>query len=1476
MSIIGEAVLSASIELLVNKLASEGLRFFARQEQILADLMKWKKMLMKINVVLDDADERQRTDQSVKLWLGELQNLAYDVEDLLDEFETEALRRKLLLGDGESDAANDDQPSSSTGTSIFRKLIPTCCTTFTPRSIKFDYTIMSKIKEINARFQDIVSQKDLLDFKENSVGRSRKVRQRRETTSLVNEAKVYGRENEKKEIVELLLRDDSTPHDLFSVFPIIGMGGLGKTTLAQLVYNDARLQDHFDLKAWTCVSEDFDITRITKSILNSIGTDQNVDSLDFDKLQVELKKQLSQKKFLLVLDDVWNENYNDWIDLSRPFEAGAPGSKIVVTTRNQAVVAIMGTVPAYPLKELSDEDCLNVFTQHSLGTRDFNMHKSLEEIGKKIVIKCNGLPLAAKTLGGLLRGKTDQHDWEDVLNCKIWDLPEERCDILPALKVSYYYLSPRLKQCFTYCSLLPKDYEFKEEEIILLWIAVGFLDQEDNGRESEDLGHMFFKELHSRSLFQKSSNDTLRFVMHDLVNDLAQWAAGNIYLRMEDAPGGNKQQRFSKSLRHLSYIPGGHDGVKRFADFDDTEHLRTFLPVMLSNCWGGYLAYSILQRLLKLHRLKVFSLCGYQISELPNSVGDLRYLRYLNLSRTCIEILPDSINKLYNLHTLLLEDCDRLKKLCADMGNLIKLHHLNNSTTNSLEEMPRGIGKLTFLQTLCNFAVGKDSGSGLQDLKLLMYLRGTLKISKLENVKHVGDAKEAQLDKKKNLKVLLLQWTCNTDTDGSRDLGTETRVLDMLRPHQNLEQFFISGYGGTKFPIWLGDSYFSNLVTLKFQNCHKCTSLPSIGKLLSLKHLEVCRMNRVKSLGSQFYGNGCPSPFPCLETLRFEDMQEWEDWIPHGFDQEAEVFPNLRELHLLRCSKLQGTFPERLPSLEILVIQSCEELLVSIRRLPALCKFEISGCKKVVWRSPTDLGSQNLVVCRDISEQVFLQGPLKLQLPKLEELEIANIDELTYIWQNETRLLQDISSLKRLKIKSCPNLQSLVEEDEQNQLGLSCRIEYLELINCQGLVKLPQTSLSLINSLKEIGIYNCSSLVCFPEAALPSQLRIISIQYCNALKSLPVTWMHDTNTSLETLKVYGCNLLTYITSVQLPASLKHVEIEDCSNLRTLREEGEIHNGSRRDTSLLEHLRIVNCQSLITLFSKNELPDSLEHLEVGICSKLKFLSCSGNLPQALKFICVFRCSKLESIAERLDNNTSLEVFKIGCCDNLKILPGGLHKLRHLQEVGIWSCGNLVSFPEGGLPSANLTKLQITWCDKLEALPEGMNSLRELNIGGLASMVCFPVEADGAMFPSNLQSLDIHDTKIWKSLMEWGEGGLNRFSSLQRLSIGGLHDVVSFSPQELGTTLPASLTHLWIYDFQNLECLSSVGQNLTSLVYLWLYACPKLKYFSDKGLPTSLLQLYIKDCPLIEEKCRKDQGQYWHLLTHIPDVRLNRLL
>ncbi|KAH9750642.1 putative disease resistance RPP13-like protein 1 [Citrus sinensis] len=1442
MSFIGEAILTASVDLLVNKLASEGIRLFARQEQIEADLKKWKNMLVMIKAVLADAEEK-KTDQSVKLWLAELQNLAFDVEDLLDEFQTEAFRRKLLLGNGDPAAALDQPSSSRTRTNKFRKLIPTCCTTFTPQSIQFDYAIMSKIKEINDRFQDIVTQKDSLGLNVSSAGRSRKDRQRLPTTSLVTEAKVYGRETEKNEIVELLLRDDLRNDGEFSVIPIIGMGGLGKTTLAQLVYNDARVQGHFDLKAWTCVSDDFDVIRLTKSILLSIASDQNVDNHDLNKLQEELKKKLSQNKFLLVLDDVWNENYNDWDRLRRPFEAGAPGSKIIVTARNQGVAAIMGTAPAYELKKLSNDDCLSVFAQHSLGS-----DKLLEEIGKKIVAKCDGLPLAAQTLGGLLRGKDDRCDWERVLSTKIWELQEERCDIMPALRVSYYYLSAPLKQCFAYCSLFPKDYEFEEGEIILLWSAVGFLNHGESGNPSEDLGRKFFQELRGRSFFQQSSNSISRFVMHDLINDLARWAAGETYFTLEYTSEVNKQQSFSRNLRHLSYIRGDYDGVQRFEKLYDIQHLRNFLPVML-NSRHGYLAHSILPKLFKLQSLRVFSLRGYCIAELPDSVGDLRYLRHLNLSGTEIKTLPESVSKLYNLHTLLLEGCRRLKKLCADMGNLIKLHHLNNSNTDSLEEMPLGIGKLTCLQMLGNFAVGKDNGSGLRELKSLIHLQGTLKISKLENVKDIGDAKEARLDGKKNLRELSLNWTCSTDGSSSREAETEMGVLDVLKPHKNLEQFGICGYGGTKFPTWLGDSSFLNLVTLKFEDCGMCTALPSVGQLPSLKHLTVRGMSRVKRLGSEFYGDDSQIPFTCLETLRFEDLQEWEEWIPHGSSQGVERFPKLRELHILRCSKLQGTFPEHLPALEMLVIGECEELSISIASLPALCKMEIGGCKKVVWRSATDhLGSQNSVVCRDTSNQVFLAGPLKPRIPKLEELEIKNIKNETHIWKSHNELLQDICSLKRLTIDSCPKLQSLVAEekkDQQQQLcELSCRLEYLRLSNCEGLVKLPQSSFSL-SSLREIEICKCSSLVSFPEVALPSKLKKIQIRHCDALKSLPEAWMCDTNSSLEILDIEKCHSLTYIAAVQLPSSLKKLQICDCYNIRTLTvEEGiQCSSSSRRYTSsLLEHLEIISCPSLTCIFSKNELPATLESLEV------------GNLPLSLKSLFVYGCSKLGSIAERLDNNTSLETISID------------------------SCGNLVSFPEGGLPCAKLTRLTILDCKRLEALPKGMHNLTSLQYLRIGKGGALPSLEEEDGLPTNLQSLDIWgNMEIWKSMIERGRG-FHRFSSLRRLTISRCdEDMVSFPLEDkrLGTALPlpASLTSLWIEAFPNLERLSSSIVDLQNLTELYLFGCPKLKYFPEKGLPSSLLELRISRCPLIAEKCRKDGGQYWDLLTHIPRVEID---
>ncbi|XP_050284814.1 putative disease resistance RPP13-like protein 1 [Quercus robur] len=434
MLIIGEAALSAFFEVLFEKLTSSDVLKIFKQERLHADLKKWKTMLLKIRAVLDDAEEKQMTSKLVKIWLDELEDLAYDADDILDECATEALRRKV---------------NAEAATSKVRKFIPTYCVGFNPSSVIFGANMRSKIEEVDARLQRIVTEMNGLGLIESTGRRTRTTRSWVPTTSLVNEGHVYGRDEDKKAIVKLLLSRELGDAQL-SVISIVGMGGLGKTTLAQLVYNDDVVSRYFDLKAWACVSDDFDIVRVTKVILQSLIAPEIYDVNDLNLLQVKLKEKLFGKKFLLILDDVWNEDYDNWTKLHSPFEFGAPGSKIIVTTRNYGVSSTMGTTPTYELKVLSDDACWQIFTQHALGATNFTMHPELEEIGRKILYRCKGSPLAAKVLGGLLRTTNNHDEWKNVLHSKIWDIPEEKSNILSILKLSYKYLPSHLKRSLSH------------------------------------------------------------------------------------------------------------------------------------------------------------------------------------------------------------------------------------------------------------------------------------------------------------------------------------------------------------------------------------------------------------------------------------------------------------------------------------------------------------------------------------------------------------------------------------------------------------------------------------------------------------------------------------------------------------------------------------------------------------------------------------------------------------------------------------------------------------------------------------------------------------------------------------------------------------------------------------------------------------------------------------------------------------------
>ncbi|XVF77800.1 hypothetical protein PTKIN_Ptkin14bG0075500 [Pterospermum kingtungense] len=936
MSVIGEAALSVFLELLFGKLASSTLNFVADYSQVHDQLKEWKSILPCLQAVLNDAEEKQIKEDGVKNWLADLQDLAYDVDDILDEFSYEALRLKL------------QQAQAQANTSKVRKLIPTSCTSyFNPTSVKFRTKMISKIKDITARLNNLASRKDVLELREiMSEGASSKGKKPRplQPFSLMDETVQYvGRENETHEILELLKTSNTSGKEGASVISILGMGGMGKTTLSQLVYKDPSLKDSFDLKAWVCVSDDFDATGITKAILRSISS-KSCDDNDLNLLQVKLKEKLSGKRFLLVLDDIWNER-----------------TKIIVTTRSQNVSFNVDPVKTLRLDKLSHENCLCIFTQHALRARDFSRHLEFKEVGENIVRRCDGLPLAAKAMGGLLRTKTNRGPgaWERIYKSEIWDLPEHQCGIIPALRLSYHHLPPHLKRCFAYCSILPKDYEFEEEEIILLWRAEGILQQKAKS-QVEDFGNQCFQDLVSRSFFQKSSKDHSRYVMHDLMNDLAELVAGEICFKLE----GDKQQKISHRTRHFSYVRGEYDGVKKFDAFDQANSLRTFLPLKVrSEEWSGcsFLTNVVLRDLLpRLKCLRVLSLKGYGIIELPDFFVNLKHLGYLDFSHTGIKCLPESLCALYHLQTLILKGCESLEKLPSE--------------------------------------IGAGDGHHIRELRNLSNLRGDFCLSGLENIKGQG-ARDAKLNDNFGIDRLTLKW-CREFENGTRSKENEERVLDFLRPQKRLEQLIIENYGGAKFSAWIADSSFKNLSSLELHNCRNCKLLPSIGRLPLLKDVLISGMNEVDKVGVEFFGQNQENAFASLETLHFEDMPNWKEWDPCEGDKEVSVFPKLVRFHVRNCPELLGRLPSRLQSLQKLEIKECTRLVVSISSFPSLCELEIRGCEELVDGCSADVIPLQKVSLTEISRFSIPRERIISRFTKSEDIKIGGWKELVTLWQN--------------------------------------------------------------------------------------------------------------------------------------------------------------------------------------------------------------------------------------------------------------------------------------------------------------------------------------------------------------------------------------------------------------------------------------------------------------------------------------------
>nr|AKE49463.1 NBS-LRR disease resistance protein NBS48 [Dimocarpus longan] len=1409
-----EHVLSAVLSVLLKKLTPGELLEFATQGCVRSKLKKWEKTLKMINALLIDAEEKQLTNGAVKMWLEELQDLAYDAEDILDEYATEALRRKLKI--------EEHQASTST----VRKLIPTCCVGFSPSALRSNFSMRSEIDEVTTRLEDLCKRRSELGLENIAGGRSVVSWQRPTTTCFPTESVVHGRDEDKAKVLELLRSE--TGDAPFGVVPIVGMGGIGKTTLARQVYNDKAAED-FNLKAWVCVSDDFDVVRISKAILESV-TGCSCDLKELNAVQSQLTKEIAGKQFLLVLDDVWSEDDSLWETLRSPFLYGAQGSKIIVTTRLQDVAKTVKPKGFYKLDPLSDDKCWSLFMQFASEGRDDVVEWNVEDIRQKVVQKCDGLPLAAKTLGGLLRRKKSKDEWMEILDNKIWDL-RTGDNILPVLRLSYYHLPSDLKRCFAYSAIFPKDYEFEEKELVFLWMAEGLIQQSGDDKHLEKLGGECFHDLVSRSIFQVSASNNNKFIMHDLINDLAQSVSGCMSFRLESEHESHNQSKIFVKARYSSNVCRRvlHSYVRRrvyskgnFKVFESAKHLRTHLSVKLEdyNFRCCYISNSVVHNLLlKFKKLRVLSLQGYGSIELSNSIGDLRLLRYLNLSYSGIRSLPESINSMCNLQTLLLRGCKYLLELPCNMRNLIKLRHIDISGASLIKKMPFGIGNWKFLTTLSNFIVAKSGGSRLKDLRCLEFLYGQLHISSLENVIEDEDTREIILSDKKDLKVLLLEW--GVEVDDSRNEEVDKNVLDMLRPHQNLEELTIRCYGGTKFPSWVGDSSFSKMTGLTLEGCKKCTCLPSLGLLGSLKHLTIRKMRGVKDIGSEFYGEVCLKPFPSLETILFEDLEEWERWDTVQENDSVEIFLKLRQLSIVQCPKLSAMLPHNLYLLEKLVVRDCAKLVVSVATSLVLRELEIDECKDIICSgSPTSSNSLKRVILSNITD---FGSWLKQDFRRVEVLEVNGCDELINLWQNEIFLekppqgLHSLISMRTLDITNCKTLTTLLEGVKQR----NAHLENVEIKDCD----------SLTNIFRE---------------QLPPSLKILSVKGCEKLQCL----LEDDDESND-----SSSSMTFKEKVNSHSShLDKLEIGNCPSLMCLPLTDQF-------SATLTNLVINGCLKLTTV----SLPIALKHLRIYNCPKLTVILPRGQLPKTIEVLDMYKCESLESIVEGFHNNPALHTIEIFDCDNLKSIPNGLHTLSSLHSFEIKHCRDLVSFPTGGFPNC-ISSVSIHSCEKLKDLPSGLHTLTSLQDLDLFNCPSLSYPEEG--FPSNLSSLGISNPNLCKTLNNWG---LHNLTSLKDLYIHELSDADSFH-EEIEMTLPPTVTFLWIQNFPKLKFLSSKSlENLNSLECLGLQNCPALTSFPS--LPSSLLELCMYHCPLLKEACKKDKGKEWYKIADIPCVKID---
>ncbi|XP_044967852.1 disease resistance protein RGA2-like isoform X1 [Hordeum vulgare subsp. vulgare] len=1463
-----DAAIGWLVETILGSYFTEQIEAWTREIGLAEDVEKLKFEMRNVEMVLAAAEGRRIENKPLARSLDFLKELLYDSEDVMDELDYYRLQQQIEEGKGCSAPSGVNPEGSYVSSSAPSSAFELVCsatsgmTSWASSSRKrkreeegpVQSTMLTyEIKhDISQRINGIV--KGLCTIG-NSVQRVLQLEVSRPTstslesqnisnngrlTTSVPVVKMYGRESERDNIIELLIEGGSS--DL-NVLPVVGIGGVGKTTLARFVCKDQRIRDHFDLQMWVCVSTDFNEVRLTREILEHVceNRQEYEDISNFNVLQKNLLKNIRNKRFLLVLDDMWEDkDRSGWIKFLAPLKGNqASGCMILAATRMDSVAKMIQTMDKVRLSGLNEEEFWLLFKACAFGNENYEGDPGLQSIGKQIVKALKGCPLAAQSVGALLNTSVSDKHWRAVRD-KWRSLQEDANDILPVLKLSYDYLPVHLQHCFSYCSLYPEDKHFDGKELVHAWVSQNFVQCEDPTMKLEETGQQYLERLVDLCFFQKAGS---RYVMHDLMHELAGKVSSNECATIH----GLKHEAIRPSVRHLSVITTAFDKDKPDSfpneKFDKilekvgpSQKLRTLM-------FFGRSSINLLESLrtlckkancLRVLRIYVTYADMSSIHSLFNPYH-LRYLEYIPVDITDRSsyrvynntVFPQALTRFYHLQVWNVGISGNFA-VPTDMHNLVNLRHLISH--EKVHHAIACVGNMTSLQRL-SFKVQNIGSFEIRELQSLNELV-VLKISQLENVKTKEEASGARLLDKEYLKTLSLSWQ-----DNSTSLQTEAAkdVLEGLQPHQDLKTLKITGYGGLTSPTWLSNtSSVTLLQILHLEKCREWNFFPAPAMLPFLRKLTLIRMLNLTEIS-----------VPSLEELILIDMPKLDKCIgSYGM----ELTFRLRVLMIKNCPQLN----------ECTLFQSYSSFDTEQKSwFPSLRKLSIGQCPRILNNWPI--------------------LPLK-EMEALKELELVDLHVIRV----------SVSSLEKLVLTKMPSLEFCSSLTTQgNQMEWPSSLRKLTIHDCPCLIVSPPLPPSAL--ISEMSIRGVPGL---------AEMRIINRRGI-IIKSNELSVLDDTTLAFNNLggitsfQINNCPNLASVSSKAFSQliALEILCIHDCPNLTMSNIMPEVvqENSTSASSLVFPSLKYVNISTcgvtgrwLSQLLSHSQ---RLEELQLTACSQIKFLSISqptetegtsslasagmisAQDEQELRLPCDLLCSlKMLCIRQSLDLKffggnrdstrfTSLSQLVLFGCPKLVssllgetkddgtidvgLLPPSLEDLciSHLPE-------NLQSFAPQGL--LYLKKLNLFNGPCLTSVQlHSCTALQELQIGSCVQLAVL----EGLQFLTSLRSLNIEMnpelSSAWDLNLQEQEQGGNQIPllppSLDKLEISALTDSVQ---SRLLSCLPV-MTNLAIRRSPELTSLQ-LGCCI-ALKELGIEDCSSLASIEGLQFCTNLTSLRVLNSP-----------------------------